>query len=185
MEFKDIAAKVADFAPLLGAALGGPPGAALGSAVKVLAGLLGIKTADPTPEEINKAINADPEMALKLKQADYQFILEMRRLDKDEMMAELSDLASARARQVEHEKAVGRTDVNLYALAWLIVIGFFALTSLMYFHPIPPQSVGPINQLFGALVAGFAGVIGYFFGSSRGSAQKTEAMEKMINKAGG
>ena len=42
MEFKDIAAKILDVAPLLGGALGGPAGAALGAGVKVLAGLFGI-----------------------------------------------------------------------------------------------------------------------------------------------
>jgi hypothetical protein len=44
---------------------------------------------------------------------------------------------------------------------------------MMYFKPIPAASVGPINQLFGALAAGFGLVLGYFFGTSKSSHDKT------------
>jgi len=58
-----------------------------------------------------------------------------------------------------------------------VVGGFFILTGLMMSLTIPEPNVGPANILFGALVAGFTGVLAYFFGSSQSSDMKT----KMLN----
>ena len=52
------------------------------------------------------------------------------------------------------------------------------MTGMMYFRPIPEAAIGPINQLFGALAAGFGLVLGYFFGSSKSSTDKTKLMAK-------
>ena len=65
-----------------------------------------------------------------------------------------------------------KSEKNLYFLAWVVVIGFFVLTGMMMRTTMPPENVGPVNQLFGALAAGFGVVLAYFFGSSKGSAEK-------------
>lgn len=60
----------------------------------------------------------------------------------------------------------------------LIVIGFFGSLLVMLFHPesITEHNTQPIMIMVGALVAAFAGLTGYFFGSSAGSAKKTELL---------
>jgi hypothetical protein len=65
-----------------------------------------------------------------------------------------------------------------YVLASIIVIGFFSLLALLLFQPLPPDTSGVIFMLFGALSAAFGAVVQYFFGSSVGSADKTEILSK-------
>ena len=72
--------------------------------------------------------------------------------------------------------ATGKRDINLYVLAWMVVGLFFALVGLLMFVVLPEANVGPVNQLFGAMATGFGMVLQYFFGSSKGSADKTAAM---------
>ena len=66
----------------------------------------------------------------------------------------------------------------VYILASLIVAGFFGLLSLLLFQPLPPDSSGVIFMLFGALSAAFGAVVQFFFGSSKGSSDKTELLAK-------
>ncbi len=77
---------------------------------------------------------------------------------------------------MESEKATGKRDMNLYVLAWMVVGLFFALVGLLMFVVLPEANVGPVNQLFGAMATGFGMVLQYFFGSSKGSADKTAAI---------
>ena len=67
----------------------------------------------------------------------------------------------------------------LYILATVIVIGFFVLLWFLIFNPLPPDSTGVIFMLFGALSAAFGAVVQYFFGSSTGSADKSEVIAKL------
>jgi dolichol kinase len=68
--------------------------------------------------------------------------------------------------------------VNLYILAWVVVGGFFLLTGLMMLIPeLDGRSNNAmVNIMFGGLVSGFATVLGYFFGSSKGSTDKTQLL---------
>jgi len=79
MTWKDIGKKIAEYAPGLGAALGGPPGAAIGSLVSLVAGAFGLKP-DAKPDEVLQAIQADPQAAVKLKQIETDAQVEIRRL---------------------------------------------------------------------------------------------------------
>lgn len=66
----------------------------------------------------------------------------------------------------------------MYALGALIVVGFFTILYVV-FKAEMPQSNKDIGLLvIGALVAKFSDVVGYFFGSSKSSADKTEIMNK-------
>ncbi len=163
---------VVDSAPLVGGALGGPPGAALGAAIKALAGIFGITKGDPTPEEVSVALKADPEMNFKLRQADYQFTLELRRLDKEELALQLADIQSARNADAAKTQATGTRDTNLYVLAWTMIACFFILVGILLFNPVPQDQSGVIFMLFGSIATAFGSVISFFFGSSRGSQAK-------------
>lgn len=68
-------------------------------------------------------------------------------------------------------------DWYLYALAAVVVLGFYGLTVLLM---MPATKINTdagnkeiVFMLFGGLVTGFSMVLSYFFGSSAGSAQKT------------
>ncbi len=178
MTWAEVGKLVIDVAPLVAGGLAGPSAA---GAVRVLAGLFGLTKDNPTPEELATIIRQDPEMNLKLKQADYAFLMEMRRQDKEELALVLGDTQNARGREAAIVAKTGRLDYNLYVTAWVVISGFFLLLAVMMFRPLDPQSVGPVNQLMGALSTGFGVVLSYFFGSSLGSFKKTQEISRLSN----
>jgi len=68
--------------------------------------------------------------------------------------------------------------IFMYALGALIVIGFFASIILFAQIGVPEQNKDLLNIVLGSLIAAFATVVGYFYGSSKGSQDKTEMMNK-------
>jgi hypothetical protein len=184
-EWKDIGSAIAGAAPTIGGIVGGVLGATPGAQVGSLAGnaisslLKSLGLADnSTPDQVMTAIQADPNIALKLRQAEMDYQLAINKQKLDETLAYIQDVQNARGMMVETTKATGKRDTNLYVLSWVIVVGFFGLIALLFFVPMPKDSNGVIVLLFGSLAAGFGSVIGYFFGSSKGSAEKTQLLAK-------
>ena len=188
MDFKDIASKVVSFAPTLGSVLGGPVGSLAGTAFKSLASAFGLKE-DATPDQVSAAITSDPQSAVKIKLAEMDYANQEKQREMDEKLKEqaamLADVQNARQMNVDNTKATGKRDWNLYTLAWVIVIGFFALVGLLIFKELPKDSNGVIYMLFGALASGFTGIIGYFFGSSAGHAEAVNLLAQAPAIEGG
>ena len=65
-----------------------------------------------------------------------------------------------------------------YILGGLIVAGFFILLYLLVAMKVPEANKDLLNLVVGALIGSFAGVVQYFFGSSAGSAKKTDIIDK-------
>lgn len=183
-EWSDIGKLVGSAAPIVGTALGGPVGAAVGS---IVANLLGV---EDNPTSVANAIKADPTIAVKLRELDVEaHRLELEAADKarlaelEAVRMQLADVMGARVRQVDHEKATGKSDVNLYVLAWVIIVGFFALIGMTMFIEIK-DATGTVFMLMGTLSAGFGAVIQYFFGSSASSNRKTSELVSMAKTKG-
>jgi len=177
MEWKSIGRKIIAFAPSIGGALLGPGGAAGGMAVKALAGAFGLTEQETTPEKIDNLINSDPEFALKAKVADNDFLVKMRELDIKELETRLEDIDSARDREVEITKATGKRDINLYVLAWLGILGYLGLIIYIIHWGLPEMSSAValmVGNLIGIVGAKYSGIYDYFFGSSKGSAEKNQ-----------
>jgi len=164
-------------APCIGTVLsGGNP--LVGMGIKAVSNAL-LGKPDGSEDEISEALqNASAEDLLKLKNADNTFKLEMAKVGLDEKKLAFEDTSDARSRQVKHEKVTGKSDVNLYTLAWTVVAGFFGLMGLLCFKALPADSNGVIFMLFGSLSTGFGQVLSYFFGSSKSSADKTVLLKK-------
>ena len=64
-------------------------------------------------------------------------------------------------------------EVFFYILGTVIVIGFFVILWVLIKTDKFPDS---LNMAIGALLAAFGTVVGYFFGSSKGSADKSEIL---------
>lgn len=167
---------IADYAPALAGVLTatgvGVPAAAAVAAVGGLARTFGLGS-DAKPEEVLAAISADPEIRLKAMIAEQSFKAEMGRQEIEKLKAQLADVQGARTMRTEHEKITGKSDYNLYFLAWTIVVGFFALMGLLFHYTLPPDQNGVIFVLFGALASGFGQVLSFFFGSNKSSENKT------------
>ncbi len=64
-----------------------------------------------------------------------------------------------------------------YILGALIVMGFFVLMVVLVYVSVPDQNRDLLNLVVGALIGSFATVVGYFYGSSLGSADKNEMLK--------
>ncbi len=129
------------------------------------------------PEAMATAVaNMTPEQRIALLKIQDEHKEKLVELATENDKIYLLDVASARQREVEIVKATGSKDINLYVLAWIIVFGFFFMVGMLMFVTMPAANVGSVNQLFGALSAGFGVVLAYFFGSSSSSKAKTKLL---------
>ena len=65
-----------------------------------------------------------------------------------------------------------------YILGGVIVVGFFALLYLLLLSAVPEENKEILNIVVGALIGSFTSIVGYFYGSSLGSADKNELLRK-------
>lgn len=169
MKWKDLTGVIGSAAPIVGGLFGGPAGAAVGTIVSQALGVAN------EPDAIAKAVAADPQAALKLAQIERDHETELRNLTLEAEKARLADVQNARAREVSLAQS-GHSNKPLYYLATTVVVGFFVTLGGMCWASATGQATD-IPQgafiLFGSLSTGFGQVLAYFFGSSKGSADKT------------
>jgi len=154
------------------------PGAApfLGIASKLLSNGLNTKV-DATAESISSAIStamANPDQLAKLKQIDDDFAVQMKTLniqsaEEFEKIA-ADDRSSARAMQEQTRSYVPAI------LAIAVTIGFFGLLTLTAFHAAPAGSEKILDVMTGSLGTAWIMIVTFYFGSSAGSARKTELL---------
>jgi len=188
MDWKDVAKAIKSSAPKLGRLIGTliPGASLLGEGLGGVAGMIcdatGIESDNPTPDEVMSILQANPDAYVKLKEieSNHAITFEQLSLERDKMY--ITDVGSARARQTDSEKVTGKKDTNLYALAWLITIGFFSSLGGLMFITLPEGSSNVIFLLFGALIASFEKVQSYFFGSSKSSSDKNQIIAQTKRK---
>lgn len=91
--------------------------------------------------------------------------------------SEVADRASARQREMS-ALAAGSNDILFKTVGWGITLSFVAVVAgAIGLWEIPKESQRLFDMGFGAVVAAFTQVIGYYFGSSMGSKQKTNIMK--------
>lgn len=66
----------------------------------------------------------------------------------------------------------------MYGLGAMIVLGFFALLIVLIFKPLQSDNKDLLNLSIGSLLAAFGTIVGYFYGSSKSSQEKTEIIAK-------
>jgi len=66
-------------------------------------------------------------------------------------------------------------EIYMYALGALIALGFFVVMIYLIYSG---KYDNAVMLIIGALIGAFSTVVGYFFGSSKGSADKTELLSK-------
>lgn len=159
-------AVLAAIAPELGVALGGPFGGMAGAA---LARALGTKDAGDNATDAAIA-SGDPEILLKVKQANNDFLLQMEQLGIKKEQLYFDDRANARAR----ETAV--KDRTPAWLAYVVTVGFFGTLAFMLGHGKPAQGGDALLVLLGSLGTAWTAIIAYYYGSSKSSDMKTTAL---------
>ncbi len=165
---------VGEIAPGIATVFGGP---LAGMAVKTLAReLLGDENA--SEDDLAAAIQSGgPEIALKIREADHKFAIEMKNAGVKLEEIAMKDRDSARRREI---KVKDRTPA---AMGTMIIAGFFGIMFTLVFIPLPAGVEKPFLVLLGALGWMVKDVVGYYFGSSAGSKQKTDALTEAAKKA--
>lgn len=167
---------LADVAPVLGTALGGPFG---GMAARKITQLITGKESD-NPDDAYAAIQAaTPDQLIALKKAEQEFAAQMKELEIDLEKVHATDRNSARQRQMQtKDKMPGY-------IASAALFGFFTILGAMIFVELPPASEAPLNVMLGALGALVMQIGNYYFGSSASSSRKNEIMNAMLNGGNG
>ncbi len=169
MNFGQTAKSVlATVAPLIGTALGGPFGGLAGS---LLSKALG--TSDPKAMEA-AITSTDPDILLKLKQADNDFQTQMKALEISEEKLSFDDTANARSMEIATKDSTPKY------MAYLITLGFFGVLGYLLAYGKPQQGGDVMLVLVGSLGTAWTGIVSYYYGSSAGSAAKTDAINKVI-----
>lgn len=170
MDF-DWKAIVKTVAPALATALGGP---LAGVAVTTIAGAL-LGKPNATEAEIAEAVQyGGVDALLALKKADQDFAIKMRELDVEDSRVAMQDRASARQREVDTKDST-----TPRVLAAIFTAGFFfVLGWLMYKGP-PAEGHEALLVLLGALSAGQAAILSFYFGSSASSASKNATIQRL------
>ena len=69
-------------------------------------------------------------------------------------------------------------EIFQYLLGAVIVIGFFVLIYALIKVSVPNDNKDMLNLVIGALIGSFSTIVGYFYGSSKGSSDKTQHLTK-------
>ena len=148
----DLISMVSKFAPAIGTALGGPLG---GLAVSAIAERLGV--AD-TIAEVTKAIQTDPESAIKLQQ-----------LENEKFKAILADKDSARNREATiatSEKAPLLSKLVSPMLAVIVVVTWVGIQFTLLNTTVPQEMRELVARVLGTLDGALMVILSYYFGAS-------------------
>lgn len=167
----DIKGYVSKAAPLIGLIAGGPAGSTVGT---MIASALGVEN---TPDAVEAALKNDPDALVKLKELELTHKTKFEEMALEETKARLQDTQNARGAEIERMKA-GSSNKFMYYLAAIVVIGFFGVVTTLFFVDVPTASENVLYMLVGTLAAEFGSIMRYFFGSSKGSSDKTAMLMK-------
>ena len=131
-----------------------------------------------TPDNVDQVIATaqakDSEIMLKLKEADQKFQVDMAKLGIESSVQletiAAADRASARGREIAVKDTTNRI------LAYFTVITFMLVIVRLTSRDIPGTTHDLLLVLIGVLVGAFKDVYGYYYGSSSGSAKKTDVI---------
>lgn len=157
---------VKNAAPAVATALGGPMA---GKAVSMISEMLGV---DDNVDAVTKALQADPSLALKLREIDLK-----------ELEVHAKDRDSARIREVELAKSENAPYINKIVtpvLALGVMVLSFSLFATLIFVEVKPDAKDILIYILGVLSAAVMQVLTYYFGSSQGSKEKDDKIKGLI-----
>lgn len=158
--------------PTIASALGGP---LAGVAAGFIADKFGVsdKTIANVSDVIQKATQS-PETLLELKRIDAELSKYFAALDVDIFKLEVADRADARNREIQLK------DIIPKLLAVVIITGFFSVLAWIIVKGLPPENENAFMFLLGSLATMTQSVMSYYFGSTKGSADKTAVMAATV-----
>ena len=147
-------------APLLGGALFGPAGAAVGS---IIAGKFGVSP-ESTPEQVMAAITGDPDAALKLRQIETTHIERLQALENERLRIETADVQNARSAHQHHWMPS--------AITLLMCAMFGMIIGALFIWAVPGDNKDIVVYITGQVSGILTSCVTYWVGSTRASANK-------------
>jgi hypothetical protein len=160
---------IGSVAPLIFKAIGGPFGAL---AETILHATMGTGEDDKALE--SAITSGNPELLLKLKQADQDFEVKMRELDISEAQLSFADTANARDREIK-----AGDSWTPRVIAAVFITGYFYVQLYLLDHVIPQEMREIVMRTLGTLDLGLGLILGYYFGSSASSKRKDDTLSKL------
>jgi membrane-bound ClpP family serine protease len=156
---------LAQIAPTIATALGGP---LAGMAVSAVSKAIGVK-----PEEVQNIIQSgkmDSAQVAALQQAELELKKQAQQMGLDFAKLSNEDRGSARNMQTSVKSFIPPL------LSILVTIGFFAILTGLMMQKF--QSSEALMIMLGSLGTAWTGIIAFYFGSSAGSQAKDELLYK-------
>lgn len=173
---------VLDLAPEVGRWLFGAGAESTISAVQSAVGAV-TGTQDPAAQT---AALADPEKAAALRVELAQIAAEREaaagQADQAALVSQLSDVAGARATTVQLAQAGSSMAWGAPAVSVLVMLTFGGVVSIALTQAMPAGSETILNVLLGTLGAMATNVVGYWVGSSAGSARKDARLASLADR---
>ena len=161
---------LATVAPMLGTAIGGPLGTVAGVAI---AKALGTKAGDSAAAE-TALLNATPDQLLALRKEEDGFKVQMEQLGVTREQLMYADVASARAMQVANKSYT--PTILSYAILAASLVGFLGVLFGYVHIPGDAATAAIFGSALTYLTVESKAVLGYWFGSSRGSDAKSDVI---------
>lgn len=155
--------------------MGDKTGAAVTKITGIARDLLG--TDDSTGME--RAIAADPNLALQFKMAIIQAEADARAQEFATLRAQLVDVQSARDQTVKLAQAGSAIAWGAPIVSVLAILVFAGFVYLLFAHDVPEKIKDPLMLLAGSAASGFGMVLSYWLGSSAGSASKNDTIKAL------
>lgn len=192
MDLSSIKNVIAAIAPTAGLLIGGPLGGMAGRAIAAAIGVEESGTPAEVAGRVAEAIqsgNLSGDQLVAMKAADIALQVKMKELDLDEQRIS-GDLDKAFLLDTQNARASHAGDTGVFWLGIAILVIFAAVMGFSMYGSyqilqggITIKDVGIVAAVFGFLgtIVGYAAanaqqVVSYFFGSSRGSKEKGDAM---------
>jgi hypothetical protein len=189
------------FGPI-GAAAGGVAGLVLNLAPEIGKSLFGDKGGQ-TAVEVARAVEAvtgtsDAAAAMQKLQAEPATALDLRvklaqiaaarQAEEDsarnaQLAANIANTSDARGQTVKLAEVGSSIAWGAPVVSLVVVIAFFAVLMVVALRGIPTGAETILNVMLGFLGSAFGAVLGYWVGSSSGSAQKTEVLGSLAAQA--
>ncbi len=168
-------------APVLGTVIGGPVGTLAGAAIGALADALGTA---PTPEAVAERLAVDNPA----DRAAAQEVARNVERDKavaylDELKARLADTQNARQQTLQLVEAGSSMAWGAPVVSIVVLIGFVALSVLAMRPDLAGVRENVTLYLLGAWQSLATAVVGYWIGSSAGSARSGDAVRALAQRA--
>ncbi|MNJ08762.1 hypothetical protein D3C77_28860 [compost metagenome] len=161
MDWKEIGRTAASVgAPLLGGALFGPAGAAVGS---IIAAQFGVSP-DATPDQVLTAIKGDPDAALKLRKIETDHVEHLQTLENERLRIETADVQNARSAHQHHWMPS--------AITLLMCAMFGMIIGALFIWAVPGDNKDIVVYITGQVSGILTSCVTYWVGSTRASANK-------------